>query len=296
MTKIFSERVKRESLYSRLIGTLIKRELNKRSAIHNARRNSPMAVFANDWIGITISVDGIYEGEHLSDLFQILREIDVDTNASSAIDIGANIGNHSIEFSKHFSNVISFEPNPRTFDILAANTKHLSNVQAHNWGCSSSTEKMKFQEDFENIGKSSSAMAIAADNEIEILVKPLDELHEGLRNVALIKIDVEGMEYSALKGAERVISKFRPVICFEQHATEFSAKFNETASIDWLRYKGYKLFALAQSKRRNLILKRLNNIKQLFFGITEHRVIVEYERFPKSTFPMIYAVHASRLI
>lgn len=296
MNKVLSSRSSHLPFYSHFISVFIINELNKRSVKYNERRNAPIAVFGNDWIGININVDGIYEGEYISDLINLLKTIDIDIENSSAVDIGANIGNHSIEFSKYFSSVICFEPNPRTFDILEANTKRLTNIIIHNWGCSASVEKIKFTEDFNNIGGSSSVIEISGSNEIEILVKPLDDLFEGLGNVELIKIDVEGMEYLALKGAEKVISKFHPVICLEQHESEFNSKYNETESLDWLRSKGYRIFSLKNKKRKNFIVRRLINIKQLFFGVKENREIIEYAKLPKSTYSMVYAIHQSKLV
>lgn len=296
MNKVVSSRHTRRSFASRFIDMMIKNELNKRSKKHNERRNAPVAVFGNDWIGININVDGIYEGEYIYDLIELLRTININIEQSTAIDIGANIGNHSIEFSKYFSRVICFEPNPRTFDLLSANTKRLNNVSIHNFGCGLSVEKIKFFEDFDNLGGSSSVMEISGNNEIEILVKPLDDLLDDFNNLELIKIDVEGMEYSALKGAEKVISKFHPTICLEQHEDEFNSGYNETKAIDWLRSKGYRIFALKNKKRKSLITRRLNNIKQLFFGVNENREIIEYVKLPKSTYSMVYAIHQSKCL
>ena len=69
-----------------------------------------------------------------------------------------------------------FEPNPRTFDILDANTKSIENIEIHSWGCSSKSERIRFHEDFDNIGGSSASINIDSSNEIEISVKPLDEI------------------------------------------------------------------------------------------------------------------------
>lgn len=296
MNKVLSARHTYRSFGSRLIDMMIIKELAKRSSKHNERRNAPIAVFGNDWIGININVNGLYEEEGIADLIQILKTLNIDISHSSAVDIGANIGNHSIEFSKYFSSVICFEPNPRTFELLSANTKRLPNIVIHNFGCASSIEKIKFTEDFNNIGGSSSVMNIKGGNKIEILVKPLDDLFDELSNVELIKIDVEGMEYSALKGAENVISHFNPVICLEQHEAEFRSEYNETESLDWLRSKGYRIFSLRNEKRRSLIIRRLNNIKQLFFGVQENREIIEYEKLPKSFYSMVYAIHQSKCV
>ena len=295
MKNIILRRKSHESFLSSVKDALIKKELQRRAHAFNVRRGMPISVFGNDWIGIHINVNGIYEREHLSDLKELLKKIGIDTKSSTAIDIGANIGNHAIEFSKYFSNVICFEPNPRTFDILAANAKQVTNIQVNNWGCSSSNQKIELQEDFDNIGASSAVMKISSARPVDIFVKPLDELIESFRAVSLIKIDVEGMESEALKGAELTISKFHPVICLEQHESEFSDSFKETESLDWLRSKGYKIFSLERKKQRHYVLRRLNNLKQLFFGITDDRIIVEYERLPKATYSMVYAVHSSMI-
>ena len=295
MRKIISDRVHHESMSSRIVAHLLKKELKKRASKHNQNRTAPVAVFGNDWIGINVNVDGIYEGEHILDLFNILNNLSLDLKDSTAIDIGANIGNHAIEFSKIFGSVVCFEPNPRTFDILDANTKNIENIEIHNWGCSSKSERIRFHEDFDNIGGSSASINVASSNEIEISVRPLDEIIHTFKKVALIKIDVEGMEFSALSGAENVISKFHPIICLEQHETEFGPNCLETKSIDFLRSLGYRIFSLDKKIHRNYIFKRLDNVKSFLLGTVRRRKIVEYENVPKGTYSMIYAVHSSTL-
>ena len=41
----------------------------------------------------------------------------------TVLDIGANIGNHSLFFSNYFYKVLSFEPHPKIFKVLAINTE-----------------------------------------------------------------------------------------------------------------------------------------------------------------------------
>ena len=47
-----------------------------------------------------------------------------DSKNFSALDIGANIGNHSVFLSKFFKKIHSFEPNPKTYDVLSLNSKY----------------------------------------------------------------------------------------------------------------------------------------------------------------------------
>ena len=55
-----------------------------------------------------------------------------------AMDIGANIGNHALYFSDYFRWVHCFEPNPRTFKVLALNAELASNITCFNVGISDS--------------------------------------------------------------------------------------------------------------------------------------------------------------
>ena len=45
-----------------------------------------------------------------------------------SIDIGANVGNHSVFFSKKFDKVLAFEPLPMALKLLKINTEKYSNI------------------------------------------------------------------------------------------------------------------------------------------------------------------------
>ena len=82
----------------------------------------PMAVFAHDYIGASINQFGVFEGEELDILFDFLEPLHSSFRAGTALDIGANIGNHSIYFADHFRTILAFEPNPTAFALLSFNT------------------------------------------------------------------------------------------------------------------------------------------------------------------------------
>ena len=80
-----------------------------------------MAIFSFDHIGHKINLDGVYERNELDFLFEWLATHSPDVFNGTAIDIGANIGNHSLYLSNYFEKVVSFEPHPRTFKLLEIN-------------------------------------------------------------------------------------------------------------------------------------------------------------------------------
>ncbi len=84
--------------------------LNKRRA-ELINRFPQVACFAFDHISTEITVRGRFERPALeffcSQLFNRMQ------NRRLCLDVGANIGNHSLAFADHFDRVLAFEPNPR---------------------------------------------------------------------------------------------------------------------------------------------------------------------------------------
>ncbi len=68
------------------------------------------------------------------------------------------------------------------------------------------------------------ADAAVADESFDIV--RLDKVI-GRRPVAVIKLDVEGMEAAALRGAKRILSKWRPVVYAEAHSPDAVAEIQQ---------------------------------------------------------------------
>lgn len=79
----------------------------------------PFAIFSGDFIGNEIMHQGWYEERYIRFLERYVFPC-IDPH-SIALDIGANIGNHSNRFANYFSQVHAFEPNQRVFYLLEAN-------------------------------------------------------------------------------------------------------------------------------------------------------------------------------
>ena len=86
--------------------------------------------FFNDTIAKEISIHGIYEKDEIDILSKLISKNDY------VIDIGANIGNHSIGFSKIAKKVYSFEAHPKTFEILRFNCAEYKNIKLFKVGIS----------------------------------------------------------------------------------------------------------------------------------------------------------------
>jgi FkbM family methyltransferase len=293
MKNIISHRTIFVRPFIKLKSKFIKRELQKISSQAEAQRGYPIAVFGNDWIGINISVDGVYEKEDINDFFQLLKSVDLDMSISTIVDIGANIGNHAIQFSRYFNKVVAFEPNPRVYELLESNTKRIKNVEIFNLGCGQGSAILKLKETVGNIGGSSVVLDVESKSSIDIKIVPLDEMRDVIGRIDVIKIDVEGMEIDVLRGSEKTISASNPVICLEQHRSEFIDKFRETECIDWLRQRQFKIFALEKFEKRSFIVRELIKFYQIFAVVKRERNIVEYKKLPRGSYSMIYAIHES---
>lgn len=83
----------------------------------------------------------------------------------------------------------------------------------------------------------------------------LDDVHRAAgesRPVALIKIDVEGMELSVLASAAGLIAADRPVLYLEVSAEQLGRYGNTPAQLgDFLRSRGYRLFRNAGDRNSN---------------------------------------------
>jgi FkbM family methyltransferase len=280
----------KELLLRRVASSYIRRNNRK----YAEARGHRMAVYANDLVGLDIFLDGEYEKDEIQDIFDLLTVLNIDLTKSVAVDIGANIGNHSISFAKKFSKVISFEPNPHTFKLLSFNTGFFPNIIIYNTGMSDRQGVISMSEDVTNYGGSSAVYNYGDNTSVEVQVQALDDHIAALDDVRLIKIDVEGMEDSVLRGAEKVIIKYQPIIVFEQHPSDFNDE--ETRSIKFLRSKGYDfLWAIKSSRSSYKFLRILKSFYEVFFGRTVTRSLVGGPLVPRGRYPMLIALPKSYL-
>lgn len=142
------------------------------------------------------------------------------------LDVGANIGNHTLYLAAVAGlKVVAFEPNPELCVPFrkSITLNNLDNrVALHEVGVGATKGKAHFAEiKLENLGGQS---LVVDDSDASIIsVVNLDSL-ELEDKVKAIKIDVEGMELSVLKGAAALISRDKPYLFIEaQTESDFDA-------------------------------------------------------------------------
>ena len=149
-----------------------------------------------------------YEYEMLIDIINKTNENDL------ILDIGSNIGNHTIFLAMNNRNVYSFEANKDLFDILQKSIEInncFDKVKSYNLGISDKISKANFK-NFNASNLGSQSLDINDNGDINLV--PLDSI-EFHKKVSAIKIDVEGMEINVLEGAKNIILKDRPLLYIE---------------------------------------------------------------------------------
>ena len=173
--------------------------------------------------------DGYFE----KGVLDVLRTvIDRTGHRRLMIDVGANIGNHTVALANEFRNVESVEPHPVLFHILTANVMRngLSNVTVHNFGLANEDTSAVLVSPAESHGaamvKSRSLLSQERHGrtseqwreEFPIELKDASDFLSAFGadlDEAFIKIDVEGMEQEIVTAILPVLETFRPIVAFE---------------------------------------------------------------------------------
>lgn len=155
-----------------------------------------------------LKADGTYQIENLT---AALRYV---TNHDCAIDGGAHIGTWSRVMSAHFLRVIAVEPSPDTFEALAWNLNEFgcSNVDCRQvaLGDAPAVVKMALDPEQEQRGNTGARFVEAGGT---IPVETIDSWT--LPSLGFLKLDVEGSEPAALRGAIETLKRCRPIVLFE---------------------------------------------------------------------------------
>jgi FkbM family methyltransferase len=132
------------------------------------------------------------------------------------LDVGANIGTHTLTYAQTADMVYAFEPQPFCFDMLCTNLllNNVLNVTPIQCalGPSDGIVHMNIHDPTQ---PNSPAGEGVGKGESTVMMHKLDTL--GIRGVNFIKMDVEGFELDVLKGMRQTLQEYQPVLYIEIH-------------------------------------------------------------------------------
>ena len=198
------------------------------------------------------------------------------------IDVGANVGIYSLAgIYLGAKKVYSFEPGP-LYQKLVKNIE-LNNlnhkIHAFKIAVGSKKTDMKYYEDQNNLGNAilvndlkdlnmKHTDAKFNDNFINVKVEQLDTLNEmyDFKKIDLIKIDVEGMEYEVIKGANKIITENLPIIVAETFLNMNLFRKNNSIEnlFDFLYSHGYQSFQWKNKKFSKFVYPNINSQDTFF--------------------------------
>ena len=216
-----------------------------RSAVET-RHGFAMNLDLAQFVDRTIYCTGEWEPLETGLIAEILKPGD------GFVDVGANIGYFTLLAARRVGptgRVIAVEANPRTFRLLEANVRlnGCANVALHHVAAG---EAAGFATLFEREAGNAGGDQVDFTGDGKIEVKRLDAL-VGEQPVRLIKLDIEGAEAKALRGASGLLERAdAPDLVFE-----FTPKFlagmgdDPRELIGFLQRLGYRLEVIANAGR-----------------------------------------------
>jgi FkbM family methyltransferase len=164
------------------------------------------------------------------------------------VDIGANIGSCTVAIASLGFPVVSAEPVQQHVDTIrgSMSLNPSFHIELNHIGISVAEKKIKanFGHGSRNWGATEFHEADGNSTyEVELRLKTVDQVI-GTRKVSLMKVDCEGCEWAAIKGARRSLRKI-PMIKLELVQPSYTAG-NETVSasevLQYLQKHGYEIY------------------------------------------------------
>ena len=189
------------------------------------------------------------------------------------LDVGANVGNHSLYLAAAGFTVHAFEPNDSLCDALQQSIRansFESCLKLHTVAIGARPGKAHFNHlDSSNLGAQS--LAVDHDGSGNIQLIRIDDIKFD-HPIKAIKIDIEGMELPALLGAVHQIEQDRPALYIECQTEDAFTLIH-----DWVSQKGYIYWDTFNATPTHLFLdERTVRASQRFERLMRKAVLDSY--------------------
>lgn len=167
------------------------------------------------------------------------------------VDIGANLGEYSVFAARRVAKVLAFEPLPKMQVLLKESIllNNFTNVQIFPYGLSDKEQMLTIHEiDNSHEGLSTFFPGERITRHVhEVPLKSFDAEFSsfGVSKIDFIKVDIEGGELYALKGARKAIEKYSPDVMIEINGpTYHAAGYSIKDVYEFFQTLGYKPFEI----------------------------------------------------
>lgn len=200
-------------------------------------------------------------GERFLPELRLLADLVREVSSGSVLDVGANVGMYTL-FLRSVTKlpIIAYEPQPFLCQLLRWNVdfNRLPDVDVRNLALGEQDADLYFSlgingailpPDSQSLAPDQGGVHETSDNldaEAErvrrggevakVHVTSLDRDLIGGERIAVMKMDIEGFEYQALRGAQRIIEEHRPRLFLEIHPKQLVEFGSSCAAVlDWLQ-------------------------------------------------------------
>jgi len=162
---------------------------------------------------------------------------------NNIIDLGAWMGDNSLPWAKNIDGIVyAIDPSQENCEYITkmSELNQIENIKIIQTAISHTNELLSTNDDINHCTFVYGNTGI--NGNIKVDAVSLDYLYENksIENIGYIHLDVEGMEYSVMKGSANLIDECRPIISFEQHLD--IDDYNIILS--YLTDKQYKIFLI----------------------------------------------------
>lgn len=208
--------------------------------------NGPNRYLCNlsSYIEWNLAVFADYEGPEKKLFADVLRA----GGRRVMLDVGANVGVHSLCFGRIMQQVVAFEPNPEVFVRLQQNIALNADivVTSHCVGLGDIPGALRFyQPAYENKGTGTFDAASAPHHytTLDLPVARADDFlaQHGIDAIDAVKIDVQGYEPNVLAGMVETLAVHQPVIWMEVSEPTI-VELNRRGGLDTLLPAGYRMY------------------------------------------------------
>lgn len=207
--------------------------------VHNGKYGFIVYNKNDQFIGLSIQNQGTWCDHEIRAMSDFIQPGD------TVLDVGANIGNHTLAFANlvgPHGKVLSFEAQPLVYQSLISSVSlnSLENVRCYQVAVGNTMGTLNVplldpyhpQQNFGGMSFKTPHLPSLLHEKIPLIT--LDSLN--LEACHLIKIDVEGMELEVLEGATQTIARCHPVLYLENHEGA------QNPFIQLLTQWGYKIY------------------------------------------------------